>query len=106
MMVHCNNFNLLLRCRLLTSVFGGHEHQSGEYNKREYKKSVANVVPALVDDVGDQERMVLLPEEVGEKGFLELIPLCSEIDSSRKRHVGGPLLGSRLKAGGRNVLWM
>ncbi|GFW96550.1 retrovirus-related Pol polyprotein from transposon 297 [Trichonephila clavipes] len=36
--------------------------------------------------------MVLLPEEVGEKGFLESIPLRSEIDSSRKRHAGGPFL--------------
>ncbi|GFV93223.1 hypothetical protein TNCV_385871 [Trichonephila clavipes] len=27
-----------------------------------------------VDDVGDQERMVLLPEEMGQKGFLESSP--------------------------------
>ncbi|GFX84746.1 hypothetical protein TNCV_125141 [Trichonephila clavipes] len=67
---------------------------------------VANVVPASVDDVGDQERMVLLPEEIGDKGFLESIPLRSERDSSRKRHAVGPLLGSWLEARGRNVLWM
>ncbi|GFU36244.1 hypothetical protein TNCV_558901 [Trichonephila clavipes] len=42
--------------------------------------------PAPVDDVGDQKRMVLLPEEVGEEGFLEPVPLHSEIDSSRKGH--------------------
>ncbi|GFT87945.1 hypothetical protein TNCV_800301 [Trichonephila clavipes] len=45
----------------------------GSYNsiqKGAFLYFVANVVPAPVDDVGDQERMVLLPEEVGEKGFL------------------------------------
>ncbi|GFV66349.1 hypothetical protein TNCV_2784051 [Trichonephila clavipes] len=35
---------------------------------------VLNVVPAPVDDVGDQKRIVLLPEEVGEEGFLESSP--------------------------------
>ncbi|GFU49134.1 hypothetical protein TNCV_573711 [Trichonephila clavipes] len=32
---------------------------------------VANVGPTPFDYLGDQTRMVLLPEEVGEKGFLE-----------------------------------
>ncbi|GFV63015.1 integrase catalytic domain-containing protein, partial [Trichonephila clavipes] len=32
---------------------------------------VVKVVPVPFDYVGDQKRMVLLPEEVGEKGFLE-----------------------------------
>ncbi|GFU54696.1 hypothetical protein TNCV_1037431 [Trichonephila clavipes] len=58
------------------------------------------------DDVGDGERMVFLPEIVGEKGFLESTSLTFRIDSSRKTHAGGPLLGSRLEAEGRNVLWM
>ncbi|GFW65104.1 hypothetical protein TNCV_393701 [Trichonephila clavipes] len=39
---------------------------------------VANVVP------GPQKRMVLLPEEVGEKGFLESCSPTSWIDSSGK----------------------
>ncbi|GFW38123.1 hypothetical protein TNCV_601991 [Trichonephila clavipes] len=37
-------------------------------------RCVVNVVPAPFDDVGDQERIVLLPEEVGKKGFLESSP--------------------------------
>ncbi|GFW09197.1 hypothetical protein TNCV_2101511 [Trichonephila clavipes] len=31
--------------------------------------SAANVVPTPVDDVGDQKRMLLLPEKVGGGGF-------------------------------------
>ncbi|GFW57943.1 hypothetical protein TNCV_1418901 [Trichonephila clavipes] len=57
-----------------------------------------------VGDVRDQERIVLLPELVRERGFLESNPLRSEIDSSKKEHVRGPLLGSRLEAVSRNVL--
>ncbi|GFT34878.1 hypothetical protein TNCV_3878881 [Trichonephila clavipes] len=68
--------------------------------------AVANVVPAPFDYFGDQKRMVLLPEEVGEKDFLESIPLRSEIDSFRKRHAGEPLLDPGWKQEGKNVLCM
>ncbi|GFW16606.1 hypothetical protein TNCV_2352291 [Trichonephila clavipes] len=59
-----------------------HESVPVSLRKEEFK---ANVAPAPVDDVADQERMLLLPEEVGEKCFLEsMCPLHSEIDSSNK----------------------
>ncbi|GFU50248.1 hypothetical protein TNCV_300821 [Trichonephila clavipes] len=35
--------------------------------------TVANIIPKPVDDVRDQEGTVILPQEVGEKGFLESI---------------------------------
>ncbi|GFY16983.1 retrovirus-related Pol polyprotein from transposon 297 [Trichonephila clavipes] len=41
---------------------------------RRKEEFAANVVPAPFDDVGDQKRMVLLPEEVGEECFLESSP--------------------------------
>ncbi|GFX17776.1 hypothetical protein TNCV_475761 [Trichonephila clavipes] len=34
----------------------------------------ANIIPIPVDDVRDQKRIVLLPEIVRDKGFLESIP--------------------------------
>ncbi|GFX90040.1 hypothetical protein TNCV_887381 [Trichonephila clavipes] len=46
------------------------------------KEFVTNIIPTPVDDVRDQERIVLLPEIVREKGFY--VPLRSEIDSSKK----------------------
>ncbi|GFS97801.1 FERM domain-containing protein 4A [Trichonephila clavipes] len=61
--------------------------------------SVENVVPAPFDYVGDQKRMVLLFEEVGEKGFLESRSPTFRIDSSRKGHARGPVL--RVPTGGR-----
>ncbi|GFW25402.1 hypothetical protein TNCV_3721301 [Trichonephila clavipes] len=45
---------------------------------------VANVVPVPFDYVGDQTRMLLLPEEVGEKSFPESRSPTFRIDSSRK----------------------
>ncbi|GFU85238.1 uncharacterized protein TNCV_2385451 [Trichonephila clavipes] len=45
---------------------------------------VANVVRAPFDYVGNQKRKVLLPEGVGEKGFLESRSPTFRIDSSRK----------------------
>ncbi|GFX50873.1 hypothetical protein TNCV_2732251 [Trichonephila clavipes] len=60
---------------------------------------VANVVPAPFDYVGDPKRMVLLPEEVGEKGFLKTRSPTFWIDSSRKRHDRGPVF--RVPTGGR-----
>ncbi|GFU33217.1 retrovirus-related Pol polyprotein from transposon 412 [Trichonephila clavipes] len=61
--------------------------------------TVANVVPAPFDYVGDQKGMVLLPEEVGEKGFLESHSPTFRIDSSRKGHARGQVL--RVPTGGR-----
>ncbi|GFX95737.1 hypothetical protein TNCV_4886631 [Trichonephila clavipes] len=49
------------------------------------------------DDVGDGERVVLLPEIIGEKHFLESLPLRSQIDSSRKGHARGPFEGTGWK---------
>ncbi|GFW56875.1 hypothetical protein TNCV_161051 [Trichonephila clavipes] len=46
--------------------------------------TVTNVAPAPFDVVGDQKRMMMLPEEVGEKGFLESRSPTFRIDSSRK----------------------
>ncbi|GFT47282.1 hypothetical protein TNCV_3748891 [Trichonephila clavipes] len=43
--------------------------------------------------------MVLQPEEVGEKGFLESRSPTFHIDSSRKGHARGPVL--RVPTGGR-----
>ncbi|GFU62354.1 hypothetical protein TNCV_2653291 [Trichonephila clavipes] len=43
--------------------------------------------------------MVLLPEEVEEKGFLESRSPTFRIDSSRKGHARGPVL--RVPTGGR-----
>ncbi|GFU65873.1 hypothetical protein TNCV_5011711 [Trichonephila clavipes] len=43
--------------------------------------------------------MVLLPEEVGEKGFLESRSPTFRIDSSRKGHARGPVL--RVPTGSR-----
>ncbi|GFS87702.1 hypothetical protein TNCV_2942781 [Trichonephila clavipes] len=43
--------------------------------------------------------MVVLPEEVGEKGFLESRSPTFRIDSSRKGHARGPVL--RVPNGGR-----
>ncbi|GFV82609.1 hypothetical protein TNCV_1618381 [Trichonephila clavipes] len=45
---------------------------------------VANVVPAPFNYVGDRKRMVLLPEEVGEMGFLESRSPTFRIDPSGK----------------------
>ncbi|GFU11797.1 hypothetical protein TNCV_2403001 [Trichonephila clavipes] len=45
---------------------------------------VANVIRAPFDYVGNQKRMVLLPEGVGEKGFLESRSPTFRIDSFRK----------------------
>ncbi|GFU49137.1 hypothetical protein TNCV_573741 [Trichonephila clavipes] len=45
---------------------------------------VVNVGPTPFHYVGDQKRMVLLPKEVGEKGFLESRSPTFRIDSSRK----------------------
>ncbi|GFU33216.1 retrovirus-related Pol polyprotein from transposon 297 [Trichonephila clavipes] len=67
------------------------------YGRKE--EFVANVVPAPFDYVGDQKRMVLLPEEVGEKGFLESRSPTFRIDSSRKGHARGQVL--RVPNGGR-----
>ncbi|GFV87212.1 uncharacterized protein TNCV_5114301 [Trichonephila clavipes] len=59
------------------------------------------------DDVGDGEWMVLLlPEIVGEKGFLESTSPTFRIDLSRKGHARGPDLSVRLGAEGRNVILM
>ncbi|GFW33007.1 transposable element Tc3 transposase [Trichonephila clavipes] len=63
---------------------------------------VANVGPTPFDYVGDQKRMVLLPEEVGEKGFLKSCSPTFRIDSSRKGHARGPVLRVRMEAEGRN----
>ncbi|GFU25946.1 hypothetical protein TNCV_5104451 [Trichonephila clavipes] len=52
---------------------------------------MANVVPAPFDYVGDQKRMVLLPEEVGERGFLESRSPTFRIDSSKGGHARGPV---------------
>ncbi|GFV11067.1 hypothetical protein TNCV_2718111 [Trichonephila clavipes] len=61
--------------------------------------TVANVVSAPFDYIGDQKRMVLLPEEVGEKDFLESRSPTFRIDSSTKGHARGPVL--RVPTGGR-----
>ncbi|GFS93332.1 hypothetical protein TNCV_2697871 [Trichonephila clavipes] len=60
---------------------------------------VANVGPTPFDYVGDQKRMVLLPEEVGEKGFLKPRSPMLRIDSFRKGHARGP--GLRVPTGSR-----
>ncbi|GFU46344.1 hypothetical protein TNCV_2994891 [Trichonephila clavipes] len=64
------------------------------------KTLVVNVVPAPFDYVGDQKRMVLLPEEMGEKDFLESRFPTFRIDSSKKGHPRGPVL--RVPTGGRS----
>ncbi|GFU65876.1 hypothetical protein TNCV_5011741 [Trichonephila clavipes] len=60
---------------------------------------VANVGPTPFDNVGDQKRMVLLPEEVWEKGFQESRSPTFRIDSPRKGHARGPVL--RVPTGSR-----
>ncbi|GFW52394.1 hypothetical protein TNCV_2796521 [Trichonephila clavipes] len=54
----------------------------------------------------NQKRMVLLPEEVGEKGFLESCSLYVPDRLVWKRHAEDRFSGSRLEAEGINVLWM
>ncbi|GFU65972.1 hypothetical protein TNCV_3458361 [Trichonephila clavipes] len=70
---------------------------------------VANVVPAPFDYVGDQKRMVLLPEEVGEKGFLESHSPTFQIDSSRRKACGRTVVrvpsGSRRQKRALDVKW-
>ncbi|GFT72285.1 uncharacterized protein TNCV_1390091 [Trichonephila clavipes] len=55
-------------------------------------RAVVNVIRAPFDYVGNQKRMVLLPEGVGEKGFLESRSHTFRIDSSRKGHARRPVL--------------
>ncbi|GFW48711.1 hypothetical protein TNCV_4242921 [Trichonephila clavipes] len=50
--------------------------------------------------------MVLLPEEVGEEGFLESRSPTFQVDSSRKGHAGGPVLRVPTGDRRRNVLCM
>ncbi|GFV82611.1 uncharacterized protein TNCV_1618401 [Trichonephila clavipes] len=65
----------------------GHVVGVGKQSPAQLKRKeefVANVVPAPFNYVGDRKRMVLLPEEVREMGFLESRSFTFRIDSSGK----------------------
>ncbi|GFX80357.1 uncharacterized protein TNCV_3931101 [Trichonephila clavipes] len=97
---------------------------SGKYNLRTLKISVSLgelvkvnwkgefvmiIIMTPHDDVGVGERMLLLPEIVGEKGSLESFSPTFRIDSSKKGHAGGPVLrilaGSRRQKRALDVKW-
>ncbi|GFX59694.1 hypothetical protein TNCV_1777341 [Trichonephila clavipes] len=92
------------RRALSTSRFSSFNNYSGCTFGGHPVQGVANVVPAPVDDVGDQKRMVLLPEEVGEEGFIESSPPTFRDGLVYKKACGRTVV--RVPAGSRNMLCM
>ncbi|GFS51853.1 hypothetical protein TNCV_2959461 [Trichonephila clavipes] len=79
---------------------------SGSLFQASLLHAVANVVPAPFDYVGDQKRMVLLPEEVGRKRFPRIsFPYITD-RLVQKKACGRIVVRARLKAEDRNMLWM